>query len=123
MGPIRLSYHRKSHFNSLYDPNSPQKIGLGLGFNKVFASTSDLKEAIAKRKIELSNYENKIFDEKVKQTDVESCEDLMLSQAISESLAESEKTKDKTEKSSKVADFGGDEDVLQHILELSKQDF
>lgn len=83
-----------------------------------------MKEAIAKRKIELSNYENKIFDDKVKQTDVESCEDLMLSQAISESLAENEKTNDTTEKSSKVADFeGGDEDVLQHILELSKQDF
>merc|ERR1712151_877419 len=28
--PIRLSYHRKCHFNSLYDPNASPRLGIGL---------------------------------------------------------------------------------------------
>jgi OTU domain-containing protein 5 len=84
--PIRISYHRKCHFNSLYDPNASPKLGLGLGLSKTFRTPDCLQEELEKRKENIMKLETSMMTDKILETDVELSEKAMLRQAMQESV-------------------------------------
>ena len=84
--PIRISYHRKCHFNSLYDPNASPKLGLGLGLSKTFRTPDCLQEELEKRKEKIMKLETNMMEDKILETDVELSEKAMLRQAMQESV-------------------------------------
>lgn len=84
--PIRVSYHRKCHFNSLYDPNASPRLGIGLGLNKTFRTVHSLREELSKREHKISELETNMLTDKIIQTDVELSEKALMNQALQESM-------------------------------------
>ena len=90
--PIRISYHRKCHFNSLYDPNASPKLGLGLGLNKTFRTANCLQQELKKRESEIKKLEKNMMSDKIIETDIELSEKAMLRQAMQESIMQNRNT-------------------------------
>lgn len=113
--PIRISYHRKCHFNSLYDPNASPKLGLGLGLNKTFRTVSGLQQELKKRESEIKKLEKNMMKDKIFETDVEMSEKAMLRQAMQESMMQS---KNKANLKRKLEDSNSND----KFLKLSNED-
>jgi len=83
--PIRVSYHRKCHFNSLYDPHASPRLGIGLGLSKTFKSSHSLQVELKRREREISKLESNMMNDKMLETDLEISEKELLEQALRES--------------------------------------
>lgn len=97
--PIRLSYHRGSHYNSLIDPNQTA-IGVGLGLPGVKAglNKSDLHDVLAQNENILT--EKQMLEDKINFTDWEATNEVIEEQVARESyqlwLQEQEKARNKS---------------------------
>jgi len=96
--PIRLSYHRDSHYNSLIDPNCTA-IGIGLGLPGVKAglNKADLHAVLAQNENSLT--EKQMLEDKINFTDWEATNEVIEEQVARESyqlwLQEQEKARNK----------------------------
>jgi OTU domain-containing protein 5 len=104
--PIRLSYHRGVHYNSLVDPNN-SAIGLGLGFPDVKpgCNTSDLSAVLAQNDNNLT--ETQMLEDKIRFTDWEATNEAIEEQVARESyllwVQEQEKARNKANRNPPAA--------------------
>jgi len=104
--PIRLSYHRGVHYNSVNDPNSPA-IGLGLGLPgvKPGCNNADLRAMLAQNDNILT--EQQMLNDKVNFTDWEATNEVIEEQVARESymlwLQEQEKQRNKANRNPPAA--------------------
>ncbi|KAG8237654.1 hypothetical protein J437_LFUL017649 [Ladona fulva] len=96
--PIRLSYHRGVHYNSIVDPYKAT-IGVGLGlpnFTPGLAEKNLMKEAV--RQSEESEIEQAMLEDKLMATDWEATYEVMTEQAARESYLQWLKDNEKRNK-------------------------
>ncbi|XP_067932570.1 OTU domain-containing protein 5-A-like [Watersipora subatra] len=86
--PIRVSYHRNTHYNSLVDPEKPT-IGVGLGLSD-FQPRMVEKNLVAETKASSENYqiEQAMLKDKLLQTDWEITDEAINEQVSRESYAQ-----------------------------------
>jgi len=104
--PIRISYHKGVHYNSLIDPNNPT-IGLGLGLPgvKLGCDKSDLRAMLAQNDNNLT--EKQMLQDKMHFTDWEATNEVIEEQVARESyllwIQEQEKARNKSNRNPPAA--------------------
>ncbi|XP_023336969.1 OTU domain-containing protein 5 [Eurytemora carolleeae] len=104
--PIRLSYHRGVHYNSVVDPNnSAIGVGLGLPGVKPGCNTSDLSAVLAQNDNNLT--ETQMLEDKIRFTDWEATNEAIEEQVARESyllwVQEQEKARNKANRNPPAA--------------------
>ncbi|UXI19926.1 60S ribosomal protein l17 [Sarcoptes scabiei] len=87
--PIRLSYHRNSHYNSIIDPHKPS-IGVGLGFPS-FKTGHQIEEKSLETALRISEQQEidqALLDDEIRETDWEATNDAIEEQIARESYIE-----------------------------------
>ncbi|XP_046405569.1 OTU domain-containing protein 5-B isoform X2 [Ischnura elegans] len=101
--PIRLSYHRGVHYNSIVDPYKAT-IGVGLGlpnFTPGLADTNLMKEAV--RQSEECVIEQAMLEDKIMATDWEATDEVLTEQAARESYIQWLKDNEKRNKTMRAS--------------------